>query len=118
MSAPIIDYSRLREHAALSNSPILYWLTYETEHRIGIMWAYQWLINFVRGSEFVAFHPYALRLIRENLLKWKGPFSEKNDYELFIQGAFDNPTEAEQLITQAITQDRVLYKQFGTWMLY
>lgn len=118
MSAPVIDYSRLREYAAVANSPIFYWLTYETEHRIGAMWACQWLINFVRGSDFVAFHPIALRLIRENLPKWKNPFSEKNDYEVFIQGAFDDPTQAEQLITEAITQDRVLYKMSGIWMLH
>ena len=104
------DLSRLRERAALSNSPIIYCLTYETNsHRIGGIWAYQWLINFVNNVDFVSFHPHSLRLIKENLPKWKNPFQAFNDYELFLRGITPDPRRLDSLIDQAIEQNRVLY---------
>jgi hypothetical protein len=103
---------RLREYAALTNSPILYWLTFEVyTHRIGSKWAYLWLIDFARSPGLVAFHPKSLRLITENLPLWESPYSTKNDFELFLDGAFPNMQDRlRQLITQAIQNDRVLYK--------
>ena len=113
--------ARLREYAALTNSPILYWLTYEVNtHRIGGKWAYLWLIDFAKLPGLVAFHPQALRLIVENLPKWKNPFAPKNDFEKFLDYAFPGrQDEIRQLITQAIQNDNVLYKDENTqnWML-
>lgn len=113
--------SRLREYAALTNSPILYWLTYEVDtHRIGDDWAYEWLIDFAESPGLIAFHPRALRLIMENLPDWQSPFEEEDDFELFLDGAFpDRQDELRQLMTQAIQKDRVLYKDETTqkWML-
>lgn len=81
--------SRLREYAALTNSPILYWLTYDVgSHRIGSSWAYLWLIQFAQSPSLVAFHPQSLRLIVENLPQWRNPFANKNDFELFLDGSF------------------------------
>ena len=113
--------SRLREYAALTNSPILYWLTFKVNtHRIGGKWVYLWLIDFARSPGLVAFHPQALRLIVENLPEWQSPFAPKNDFELFLDGAFPGrQNELRQLITQAIQKDRVLYKDETTqnWAL-
>jgi len=104
------DLSRLREHAALSNSPINYCLTYELDSRkIGGVWAYQWLINFVNNVDIVSFHPHSLRLIKENLPKWTGFFEECNDYELFLRGVTQDPKRLDSLIVQAIETNRVLY---------
>ena len=114
--------SRIREYAALTNSPILYWLTYETTHRIGANWAYKWLISFARTPGLIAFHPQALKLVVDKLTLWMGDgsFEKKNDFELFLDGAF--PEEQEEyrgLINQAILQDNVLYKDQTTqrWQL-
>ena len=113
--------SRLREYAALTNSPILYWLTFEVNtHRIGGKWAYLWLTSFAKSPGLVAFHPQALRLILKNLPKWKNPLAPKNDFELFLDGAFPGKQdEIRQLITQAIQNDYVLYKDENTqnWAL-
>ena len=113
--------SRLREYAALTNSPILYWLTFEINtHRIGDRWAYEWLIDFATSPGLVAFHPQALRLIMENLPQWKNPFATKNDFELFLDGAYPGrQDELRQLINQAIQNDYVLYKDETTqkWAL-
>lgn len=113
--------SRLREYAALTNSPILYWLRFEVNtHRIGSKWAYEWLIDFTRSPGLIAFHPQSLKNIVENLPKWKNPVSPKNDYELFLDGAFPrNQGLLKQLITQAIQNDNVLYKdeQSQNWIL-
>ena len=113
--------SRLREYAALTNSPILYWLTFEVNtHRIGENWAYVWLIDFARSPGLIAFHPQALRLIVENLPKWKSPYAPKNDFALFLDGAFPGrQEELKQLMTQAIQKDCVLYKDETTqkWTL-
>jgi len=112
---------RLREYAALTNSPILYCLTFQLEtHRIGNMWAYQWLIDFVKYPGLVAFHPQSLKLILENLPKWKNPFAPKNDYELFLDGAFPGEQETfHQLVLQALKSDAVLYRDETTkqWLL-
>jgi len=113
--------SRLREYAALTNSPILYWLTFEVNtHRISSKWAYLWLIDFAKSPGLIAFHPQALRLIVENLPKWKNPLVAKNDFELFLDGAFPRKQdELRHLITQAIQNDNVLYKDENTqnWTL-
>jgi len=85
----------IREYAALTNSPILYWLTYEANtHRIGMIWAYAWLIDFAKSPGLIAFHPHALRLIAENLPKWKSPYAPKNDFELFLDGPFPGAARA------------------------
>ena len=115
---------RLREYAALSNSPILYWLTFNlSSHHIADAWAYQWLINFVNYPGLVAFHPQSLKLIVENLPKWKNPFSPKNDYELFLDGAFPDPSQRQifrELVLQASQSDMVLYRDEATkqWAIY
>ena len=113
--------SRLREYAALTNSPILYWLTFEVNtHRIGDRWAYLWLIDFARSPGLIAFHPQALRLIMENLPDWQNPFAEKDDFELFLDGAFpDRQDEFRKLMKQAVQNDRVLFKDETTqkWSL-
>ena len=105
--------SRLREYAALTNSPILYWLTFEVNtHRIGGKWAYLWLIDFAKSPGLIAFHPQSLKLIVETLPKWKNPFATKNDYELFLDVAFPGRQgDIKQLISQAIQNDCVLYKE-------
>ncbi len=106
--------ARLREYAALTNSPILYWLTYETEtHKIGEIWAYKWLIGFARTPGLIAFHPRALKLIVDSLSLWTGDgySANKDDYELFLDGAFPGQQEElRQLINQANQNDSVLYK--------
>jgi len=105
--------ARLREYAALTNSPILYWLTYEETHKIGEIWAYQWLIGFAKTPGLIAFHPRALKLIVDNLPLWigDGSFDNKDDYKLFLDGAFPGQQEElKQLINQAIQNDSVLYK--------
>lgn len=104
--------SRLREYAALTNSSILYWLVFEVNtHRIGRKWAYLWLIEFAKSPGFVAFHPQSLRLIIDNLPRWKSPLAAKNDLELFLDGAFPGrQDEIRQLMSQAIENDYVLYK--------
>ena len=113
--------SRLREYAALTNSPILYWLTFEVyTHRIGGKWAYMWLIEFARSPGLIAFHPQSLKLIVENLPTWRDPFAPKDDFELFLDGAFPGEqNELRQLINQAIPNDSVLYKDETTqrWAL-
>ena len=115
------DYFHLREYAALSNVPIIYCLSYEKDtHRIARVWAYQWLIDFVNTSDPVVFHPEALRLVKENLPNWVNPFTQKNDYRLFLEGVFkDDLLEAEQMIIEAIKQNRLLYKDRTTdkWTL-
>jgi len=104
------DPQKLREYAALSNSPIIYCLTYEREtHRIAGLWAYEWLINFVNTGDPAAFHPHALRLIKENLAKWKSPFAEVDDYGLFLRRVINNPQFLDELIEQAIKENRILY---------
>ena len=120
---PPIYPTRLREYAALTNSPILYCLTLQpASHSIGNRWAYQWLIDFVKFPGLVAFHPQALKLILENLPKWKNPYAPKNDYELFLDGAFsgDERSNFHQLALQASQSDAVLYKDEITkqWMLF
>jgi hypothetical protein len=114
---------RLREYAALTNSPILYWLAFQPDsHRIGGKWAYEWLIDFVNYPGLVALHPQSLKLILENLPKWKSPIATKNDYELFLDGA--SPGEQEkfhELIVQASNIDAVLFRDETTakqWTLY
>lgn len=104
--------SSLREYAALTNYPILYCLTYLRDtHRIGLQWAYVWLVEFVNlAEEVVAFHPQALKLIKENLPNWKNPFALKNDYQLFLEGVFPDPLEGDRLIIEAIRNNKVLYK--------
>jgi hypothetical protein len=106
--------ARIREYAALTNSPILYWLTYEVNtHRIGEDWAYKWLISFARTPGLIAFHPRALKLIVDNLPSWigDGTFDDKDDFKLFLDGAFPGQQqELEKLILQAIQNDSVLYK--------
>ncbi len=115
--------SRLREYAALTNSPILYWLTYEVNtHRIGEDWAYKWLIGFAKTPGLIAFHPRALKLLIDNLPLWMGDgsFEDKNDYELFLEGAFQGHKEKlRELINQAVQNDSVLYKDETTqkWKL-
>lgn len=112
---------RLREYAALTNSPILYWLTFEVDtHRIGDKWAYEWLIVFATTPGLVAFHPQALRLIVENLPQWEKLFGTKNDFELFLDGAFSGiQDELRHLINQAIQNNNILYKDETTqkWTL-
>jgi hypothetical protein len=104
------DLSRLREQAALSNSPITYCLTYESNtHRIAGIWAFQWLIDFVNNVDFVSFHPYALRLIKDNLPKWRNPLANFDDYQLFLHGVTLDPQRLDLLIIQAIQENRVLY---------
>lgn len=113
--------ARLREYAALTNSPILYWLTYRVgSHRIGAKWAYLWLIDFARSPGLIAFHPQSLKLIWNNLPKWKNLFAPKNDFELFLDGAFPgSQEEIRQQIAQAVQYDYVLYKDENTqtWTL-
>ena len=113
--------SSLREHSALTNSPILYWLTFETStRRIGTKWAYIWLIDFAKSPGLVAFHPQTLELITENLPTWKNPSHSKNDFESFLDGAFPGQqNELRQLINQAIQKNHVLYKDETTqkWAL-
>src|SRR5208282_6215419 len=110
--------ARLREYAALTNSPILYWLTFRPEtHYIGSTWAYLWLIDFVKYPGRVAFHPQSLKLILDNLPNWKNPLGVKDDYELFLEGAFPDPNERErfrQLVLQGVQSDFVLYKDETT----
>ena len=102
--------NRLREYAALSNNPIIYCLTYQLDtHRIAGIWAYQWLIDFVNTVDPVAFHPHSLRLIRKNLTKWKNPFVDSNDYQLFLRGVIDDPKGFGSLINQSINENRILY---------
>jgi len=104
------DPHRLREYAALSNSPIIYCLTYEREtHRIGGLWAYEWLINYVNTGDPTAFHPHALRLIKENLSKWRNPFADVDDYRLFLRRVIDDPQILDKLIEQATRENRILY---------
>ena len=115
--------SRLREYAALTNSPILYWLTYEVStHRIGEDWAYKWIIRFAKTPGLIAFHPRALKLIVDNLPLWSGDGSleDKSDFELFLDGAFlGRQQQLKQLIDDAIQKDCVLYKDEITqkWQL-
>lgn len=109
---PTYETTSLREYAALTNYPILYCLNYlRHTHRIGLMWAYVWLIDFVKSAkEVVAFHPEALRLVKENLPNWKNPFASKNDYQLFLEGVFPDPMEGDRLVIEAIRNNKVLYK--------
>jgi hypothetical protein len=115
--------SRLREYAALTNSPILYWLTYEVStHRIGENWAYKWLISFAKTPGLIAFHPRSLRLIKDNLPNWTGDGSwdDKTDFDLFLDGAFLGQQEQlKKLIEEAIQKDSILYKDEITqkWQL-
>ena len=106
--------ARLREYAALTNSPILYWLTYEvTTHRIGKDWAYKWLIGFAKTPGLIAFHPRALKLIIDTLPSWTGDgsWANKDVFNLFLYGAFPLQQEKlEHLINQAIQNDSVMYK--------
>ena len=108
----LYEYASLREYAALINYPILYCLNYLRDtHKIGLSWAYLWLIEFVKTTQgVVAFHPEALKLIRENLPHWKNPFAAKNDYQLFLEGVFTDPLEGDKLIIEAIQSDKILYK--------
>ena len=117
------DLSRLREHAALSNSPITYCLTYMLDtHRIGGVWAYQWLIDFVNSVDLVSFHPHPLRLIRDNLPKWKNPLADFNDYDLFLREVTQDPPRLDSFIVQAIENNQILYfdksKMPPDWTLY
>jgi hypothetical protein len=108
------DPHRLREYAALTNSPIIYCLTQEKEtHRIAGMWAYAWLVSFVNTGDPAAFHPHALRLIRESLPNWKNPVADVDDYQLFLREIVDAAV-FNQLITQAIQEDHVLYLDKST----
>jgi hypothetical protein len=115
--------SRLREYAALTNSAILYWLTYGvTTHKIGEIWVYKWLISFAKTPGLIAFHPRALKLIKDNLSEWKGDgdWENKTDFDLFIDSAFPNQQEkVRRLIDDAIEKDAVLYKDEITqkWQL-
>jgi hypothetical protein len=113
--------SRLREFAALTNSPILYWLGFEPEtHRIGSKWAYLWLIDFASYSGLVAFHPQSLKLVLDNLPRWKSLFAQKNDFQLFLDGAFPGKQmDFHQLALQAVQIDAVLYRDESTkqWTL-
>ena len=114
------DPYKLREYAALTNNPILYCLTYTSNtHRIGTMWAYEWLIDFVKTSDPVAFHPEALKLIKKNLPNWTDPYKKKNDYQLFLEAVFPDWLEGDRMIIEAITQDKLLYKDRVTnrWTL-
>lgn len=114
------DYSNLREYAALSNVPIIYCLSYERDtHRIGLVWAYEWLINYVKISDPVVFHPEALRLIKENLPNWMNPFAAKNDYQLFLEGVFPDTLEGDRMIIDAVKQNKLLYmdRQTKRWSL-
>ena len=109
---PRYEINSLREYAALTNYPILYSFNYSREtHKIGLQWVYIWLIDFVNLAEdIVAFHPEALRLVKKNLPHWKNPFTPKNDYQLFLKAVFPNPSEGDRLITEAIRNNQVLYK--------
>jgi hypothetical protein len=112
---------RLREYAALTNSPILYFLGFEpTTHRIAGKWAYLWLIDFVKYPGLVAFHPQSLKLVLDNLPKWKNPFLQKDDYQLFLDGAFlENQSEFDHLAGQAVQIDAILFRDEVTkqWTL-
>lgn len=114
--------ARLREYAALTNCPILYCLTYQDYHKIGEIWAYKWLIEFAKTPGLIAFHPRALRLIVDNLPLWTGDGSweNKDDFKLFLDGAFPGQQEEiKQLINQAIQNDSIMYKDETTqkWKL-
>mgnify|MGYP001134823943 FL=1 len=98
----------MRERASILNSPILYCLKYVLDHRIEGIWAYLWLIRFVKTAPEVIFHPEALRLIRENLPAWKNPFQQLNDYQLFLVNAFPDPKVADYWMSRAINEDSVL----------
>ena len=106
------ETDKLREYAALSNVPIIYCLEYENQtHRISGLWAHEWLVNYITSTDPAVFHPYALRLIKENLAAWKNPFADATDYELFLRGAMI-PGQAQvldTLIQQAINENKVLY---------
>ena len=105
--------ARLREYAALTNSPILYWLTYEVQtHRIGEDWAYKWLIRFAKTPGLIAFHPRSLKLIVDNLPSWMGDgsYDNKDDFKLFIDAFPGQQNEISALINQAIQNDSVLFK--------
>jgi len=116
-----VSIPRLREYAALTNSPILYWLTFENStHKIGEKWAHLWLIDFVKSPGLIAFHPRSLRLIIDNLPNWRAPNSPKSDFELFLDTAFPGRQhEFRQQLYQAVAQDRILYKDETTqaWTL-
>ena len=109
---PRYENNSLREYAALTNYPILYCFNYTREtHKIGLQWAYVWLINFVDSAkDVVAFHPEALKLIKENLPRWKNPFATKNDYQRFIEAIFTEPLNGDRLIIEAIRNNQVIYK--------
>ena len=100
--------SSIREKAAILNSPILYCLKYALDHRIEGMWAYLWLIRFVKTAQEVIFHPEALKLVKENLPTWKNPFERYNDYWLFLLNAFPDPKAADYWISEAIKANAVL----------
>ena len=110
--SPRYKNNSLREYAALMNYPILYCFNYTREtHKIGLQWAYVWLIDFVNSAkDVVAFHPEALKLIKENLPRWKNPFATKNDYQRFLEAVFTEPLEGDRLIIEAIRNNQVLYK--------
>jgi len=116
------DENKLREYAALSNGPIIYCLTYERDtHRIAGVWAYLWLIQFLKTGDLTAFHPHALKLIKENLPYWRNPTADTDDYQLFLRGTGFNPQSLESLIQQAINGNQVLYldkkRAPDTWQL-
>ena len=118
MSNIYYDNLKLREYSAISNAPIIYCLIYEEGgHRIAGAWAHEWLTNYVRSSEVVAFHPYSLQLIVEKMSTWKNPFSEINDLEVFLQSAEQYVGGIKCLIQSAIQENRVLFlnKDFQPW---
>jgi hypothetical protein len=112
---------RLREYAALTNSPILYFLGFEpARHQIAGKWAYVWLIDFVKYPGLVAFHPQSLKLVLDNLPKWKSLLQQKDDYQLFLDGAFPGrQAEFDQFARQAVEIDAILFRDEATkqWTL-
>jgi hypothetical protein len=98
----------MREFAALLNAPIIYCLTYNEEsHRIGGLWAHEWLVDFIRTADDVAFHPYALQLIKSKLSTWKNPLSQVDDYTTFLNEA-SYGANLDDLISKAIENDAIL----------
>lgn len=103
------DITQLREYAALTNTPAIFILNYTNEHAVLGKWVYQWLIDFVRNEDPVAFHPFTLRLVREKLQSWVNPLMGKNDYLLFLEGVFGEVIESDVLIVRAIQENKVLF---------
>jgi len=115
------DVQQLREYALLSNVPVIFCLYYTNQHAILGKWVFQWLIEFVRDADPPAFHPYTLRLIKEQLPQWINPLIRRSDYDLFLEGVFgaSRTTYGDQKIDEAIREDRILLynKELRDWSL-